>query len=159
MTLISFDLKKHLVCIADFEHVTAYYPVGIYLFNVNNGNTKTMCEICSNLTIKTPERPSMTSLWCLYYQLWTDFTYCSGVCIVDFEQVIAWSNCLRWWWYQIIPFTCKWVLALICLVLGAIFRNLNLRLRRGMVQSHAKVCCKQYIRILSMIILHNSNLL
>ena len=31
---------------------------GIYLFKVNNGNTKTMCEICSKFSIKTPERPS-----------------------------------------------------------------------------------------------------
>ena len=28
----------------------------IYLFKVNNVNTRTMCEICSNFTIKTPER-------------------------------------------------------------------------------------------------------
>ena len=31
-------------------------PVGIYLFKVNDGYTRTMCEICSKLTIKTPER-------------------------------------------------------------------------------------------------------
>ena len=33
-----------------------YYPDGIYLFKVNNRNTRTRCEICSKLTIKTPER-------------------------------------------------------------------------------------------------------
>ena len=32
------------------------YPAGIYLLKVNNRNTRTMCEICSKLTIKTPER-------------------------------------------------------------------------------------------------------
>ena len=31
-------------------------PTGIYLFKVNNKNTRTRCEICSKLTIKTPER-------------------------------------------------------------------------------------------------------
>ena len=31
-------------------------PAGIYLVKVNNGNTKTMREICSKLKIKTPER-------------------------------------------------------------------------------------------------------
>ena len=31
-------------------------PAGDYLFKVNNRNTKTRCEICSTLTIKTPER-------------------------------------------------------------------------------------------------------
>ena len=31
-------------------------PAGIYLLKVNNRNTRTGCEICSKLTIKTPER-------------------------------------------------------------------------------------------------------
>ena len=31
-------------------------PVGIYLFKVNNRNTRTRSEICSKLTINTPER-------------------------------------------------------------------------------------------------------
>ena len=30
--------------------------VDIYLFKVNNENTRAMCEICSKLTMKTPER-------------------------------------------------------------------------------------------------------
>ena len=32
------------------------YPTGIYLFKVSNMNTRTRCEICSKLTITTPER-------------------------------------------------------------------------------------------------------
>ena len=32
------------------------FPSGIYLLKVNNGNTRTRCEICSKLTIKTPEQ-------------------------------------------------------------------------------------------------------
>ena len=31
-------------------------PAGIYLLKVSNRNTKTRFEICSKLTIKTPER-------------------------------------------------------------------------------------------------------
>ena len=31
-------------------------PASIYWFKVNNENTRTMCQICSKLTIKTPER-------------------------------------------------------------------------------------------------------
>ena len=34
----------------------------------------------------------MTSLWCLYCYLCTDFTHCSGDSIVDFEQVNASSD-------------------------------------------------------------------
>ena len=32
------------------------YPTNIYLFQVNNGNTRKRCEICSKLTIKTTEQ-------------------------------------------------------------------------------------------------------
>ena len=32
------------------------YPADSYLFKVNNRNTRTLCEICSKLAIKTPER-------------------------------------------------------------------------------------------------------
>ena len=32
------------------------FPVGIYMFKVININTRTKCEICSEQTIKTPER-------------------------------------------------------------------------------------------------------
>ena len=31
-------------------------PVSIHLSKVKNGNTRTMCEICSKVTIKTLER-------------------------------------------------------------------------------------------------------
>ena len=31
-------------------------PAGNYMLKVNNRNTRTSCEICLNLTIKTPER-------------------------------------------------------------------------------------------------------
>ena len=32
------------------------HPANIYLFKVNNRNTRKRCETCSKLTIKTPER-------------------------------------------------------------------------------------------------------
>ena len=43
------------------------YLVGIYLFKVNNRKSTRSCEICSKLTIKTPEQP--------------------GVFIVNFEHI------------------------------------------------------------------------
>ena len=33
-----------------------FVPVGNYMLKVNNRNTRTRYEICSKLTIKTPER-------------------------------------------------------------------------------------------------------
>ena len=32
------------------------YPAGVYQLKVKNRNTRARCEICSKLTIKTPER-------------------------------------------------------------------------------------------------------
>ena len=37
-------------------------PAGIYLPKVNNRNTRTRCEICSKLTIETPERSGVVIL-------------------------------------------------------------------------------------------------
>ena len=45
---------------------------GIYLLKVNNRNTRTRCEICSKLTLKTPEP-------CHWRR--------SGVFIVNFEHI------------------------------------------------------------------------
>ena len=47
-------------------------PAGIYLLKINDRNTRTKSEICSNLTFKTPERRQ----WCR-----------SGVFIVNFEHI------------------------------------------------------------------------
>ena len=47
-------------------------PIGIHLLKINNRNTRTRCEICSKLTIKTPER-----------RHWRR----SGVFIVNFEHI------------------------------------------------------------------------
>ena len=52
------------------------YPADNCMFKVNIRNTRARCEICSKLTIKTPER-----------RQW--LTPCSSVSIVNFEQVNA----------------------------------------------------------------------
>ena len=50
------------------------------MFKVNNKDTRTT---------------SSTSFWCLYCYLWTYFTTCSSVSIVNFEQVNAgWKFCI-----------------------------------------------------------------
>ena len=58
-------------CISIVKSATGKHPTklgtlaaGIYLLKVNNRNTRTRCEICSKLTIKTPERRHW--LYCLY---------------------------------------------------------------------------------------------
>ena len=43
------------ICVTIFVSVYAINPTGIYLFKVNNGNTRTICEFYSKLTIKTPK--------------------------------------------------------------------------------------------------------
>ena len=53
-----------------------YAPAGIYLLKVNNGNIRTICEICSKLTIKTPEQRQLPRQW-----------HPSGVFIVNFKHI------------------------------------------------------------------------
>ena len=54
------------------ETISLPTPLDIYLLKVNDRNTRTRCEICLKLTIKTPERRQLRS---------------SGVFIVNFEHV------------------------------------------------------------------------
>ena len=42
-----------------------FMPVGIYVVKVNNRNTRTRCEMCSKLTVKTQEQ-CLESFWCVY---------------------------------------------------------------------------------------------
>ena len=55
------------------------FPAGSYLFWVDRGNNIIMCKICFMWT-------SMICFWRSYRWLWTDFTHCSGIFIVDFEH-------------------------------------------------------------------------
>ena len=43
----------------------------MYLFKVNRRNTRKRCEICSKLTIKTPERRQWQWFYFFYHWLWT----------------------------------------------------------------------------------------
>ena len=74
------------------------FPAGIYLLKVNNRNTRTRCEICSNLTIKTPE-----------WRQWRG----SGVFIVDFEHISQLVLVFLLWTLNILlparfPFLWRW---------------------------------------------------
>ena len=48
--------------------VSSQYPVENYMFKVNDRNTRTRCEICSKLTIKTSETRHLASFWCYSYK-------------------------------------------------------------------------------------------
>ena len=52
-------------------------------------DTRSLCDICSKLRIIYARTTSLTSFWCFYSKIWTDFTHCSCVYIVDFEQINA----------------------------------------------------------------------
>ena len=52
-----------------------------------NRNTRAIMWNLFNVTKKDTRMTSLMSFWCLYCKLWTDFIHCSGVSIVDFEQV------------------------------------------------------------------------
>ena len=62
------------------------FPAGNYTFKVNNRNTRTRCEICSKLTIKTPERRRRSGVFIVNFE---HISLRSSVSIVNFEQVNA----------------------------------------------------------------------
>ena len=58
------------------------------MLKVNNVNTKTICEICSKLTIKTPDRRHLcrSDIFMVNFE---QISHCFGVSIVGFERVNA----------------------------------------------------------------------
>ena len=81
----------------------SFHLAAIYLFKVNNENTRKMCEICSKLTLKTPEpckelfakiaafvynyfHKKLQTFWCLSCQLWTDQSYTSRYLLAQSQQ-------------------------------------------------------------------------
>ena len=63
------------------------YSANIYLFKVNNRNTRKKSKICSKLTIETPDWRHWRCSGVFYCYLGTHFISFSKVSIVDFEQV------------------------------------------------------------------------
>ena len=68
VTSIAIIEGEHVLCKKDFAQNAAR----IYLFKVNNGNTRTVCEISSKLIINIPERHSQCR---------------SDVFVVNFEHI------------------------------------------------------------------------
>ena len=56
-----------LVKFATLDQIASHFPVGIYLLQVTNGNTRRLCEICSNLTIKTSERRQTSRFYSFFF--------------------------------------------------------------------------------------------
>ena len=61
----------------------------MYLFKVNNRNTRARCEKCSKLTIKTPKRRQWRRFGVFIVNLEHTSHLCSSVSIVNFEHAIA----------------------------------------------------------------------
>ena len=63
-------------------------PAGIYFFKYSNGSTRSMCDICSKLTIKTPEQRQLlrSDVFIVNFE---QMSHIAGVSIVDFEEVNA----------------------------------------------------------------------
>ena len=56
VTIILLEKKGKFYSLSNTCKLKSNYPAGIYLLEVNNRNTKTKYEICSELSIKIPER-------------------------------------------------------------------------------------------------------
>ena len=92
---------KEVICLTRWcIHIlnTFRFLAGIYLFRVNNRNTRTMCETCSKLTIKTSERHHWRRSGVFIVNS-EQISHYSGVFTVDFEQVNT-----SWVEYWVCPF-------------------------------------------------------
>ena len=65
------------------------HPANDYMFKVNIINTRTRCEICSKLTIKTPDRRQreICSMLIIKTSKWRHW-HRSGVFIVNFQNTV-----------------------------------------------------------------------
>lgn len=54
VNLVNLNNKYSGIFIINSSHVVS--PADIYLFKVINGNSRTICQICSKVTIKAPKR-------------------------------------------------------------------------------------------------------
>ena len=82
------NLKYLFLKYRNFVYHSLIYPGNIYLFIVSSKNTRKRCEICSKLTIKTPEgRYCSRSVVFIVNSEQIFFTSFSSISIVDFEQV------------------------------------------------------------------------
>ena len=88
--------------LAQFHTPGDFISVGIYLFKVNNSNTRSRCEIYSKVTITTPEQCE----WPIFVQ-WV---------IIIFHLVSSWHskafkrNKKNIFWYTIIYTMTQWIL-------------------------------------------------
>ena len=53
---VNIGVNLHEITTLKISDFAITYPANIYLFKVNNRNTKKGCETCSRVTIKIPER-------------------------------------------------------------------------------------------------------
>ena len=59
LTVIDFDISPQVMKLFK-KWFKVFFPAVNYMFKVNNRNTRTWCEICSEFKIKTPERRNHT---------------------------------------------------------------------------------------------------
>ena len=85
--------KKNL-CQCQTNQYLNLLPAGNYMFKVNNRNTRTRCEICSKLTIKTAERRHWRRSGVFIVNFEHISHLCSSVSFVNFEHVIAGWACI-----------------------------------------------------------------
>ena len=80
VSLLSESNSESSIVPSTWARVSPNITDGNYMFKVNNRNTRTSCEICSKLTIKTPVPVSLLLALNI-------FTPCSSFSNANFEQV------------------------------------------------------------------------
>ena len=77
---------------SNFFGKTLHASISIFIFN--NGNTRTICKVCSKLTIKSIERRQWHRSGTFNRWFCEDITCCCDVSVADYEQKnVNWIMC------------------------------------------------------------------
>ena len=72
-------------------------PAGVYLLKVDNRNARTWCEICSKLSIKTPEQRYLQNIFLtcscrMGNEFVSHYTFMRALTLIDFYNVQCFSQ-------------------------------------------------------------------
>ena len=90
MVIHSKSMSHFISIVSDCLESVKLIPANFYMFKGNNRDTRESCEICSKLTMKTPERRHLRLSGVFIVNFEHIF---SSISIVNFEQVnVSWGN-------------------------------------------------------------------
>ena len=110
-TIKGITRVRGMFCYMNFDQIFAHIPADIWLFKTINEKTRTMCDICSKLIIKTEQghwwlvhlfltlKRFHTLFWYFHRWFWTSkLRLCSFVKLVEIQSVVIFAKIIIITW-------------------------------------------------------------